>query len=152
MEKKKRELWPIGIVLAMGTFIVGIVVAVTIMFKNDVPLTSKDYYAKEIAYQGEIDKSSRGLAPSQKPEIRNLTATGSLEIIFPGKKQSTEFSGKVVFFRPADPKMDFEVGLSPDTTGSQWIDLRQKAKGLWMVQIDWNEDGTPYYFEQQLLI
>jgi len=149
---KKRELWPIGIVLTMATFIAGIVVAVVIMFRNDVPLTSKDYYAKEIAYQGEIDKATRGLADDQRPLLRQLDDSGKLEIEFPARKLASSFQGKVVFFRPSDPKLDFEVALTPDAEGRQWIDLHQKSKGLWMVQIEWRQDETPYYFEQQLLI
>jgi hypothetical protein len=136
----------------MAIFIGGIAVAVTIMVKNDVPLTSADYYAKEIAYQGEIDKSSRGLAPTQKPQLRTLQATGGLEITFPGRKSASRFDGNAVFFRPSDPKLDFKTGLAPDSTGLQWIDLRQKPKGLWQVQLEWSEDGTAYYYEEQIVI
>jgi nitrogen fixation protein FixH len=152
MEKKKREWWPIGILLSFAVFIGGILIAVSIMMRNDVPLTSDDYYAREIAYQEEIDKSSRALTPARKPELRPLPATEAIEITFPGKKAANQFSGKAVFFRPSDPSHDFSIALAPDSLGLQWINMHDHPKGLWILQIEWMEDETPYYYEQQILM
>lgn len=150
-EKKKLEAWPIGIILAFAIFIGGILVAVSIMVKQDVPLTSDDYYAKEIAYQDQLDKSSRGMAPARKPEIKTLAASQAVEIAFPGWDLSTQFSGKVTFFRPSDAKKDFALDLSLDSAGVQWVSMKGRDGGLWQVQLDWSENGTAYYYEQQIL-
>lgn len=150
-EKKKLEAWPIGIILAFVVFIGGVLVAVTIMVKQDVPLTSDDYYAKEIAYQDQIEKSSRGMAPARKPEIKALAATQAVEIAFPGRNRSGQFSGKVTFFRPSDAKKDFGMDLSLDSAGVQWISMKGRDSGLWQVQLDWTESGTAYYYEQQIM-
>jgi hypothetical protein len=152
MSKKKIEWWPIGIVAAFAIFIGGILFAVTIMVRNDVPLTSDDYYAKEIAYQEQLDKSNRGLSPAQKPVINQLAASEALEITFPSYKQSTGFEGKLTFFRPSDPSKDFTVDLRTDESGMQWVSMRDRVKGLWLVQIEWKEGGTDYYYEQQILM
>jgi hypothetical protein len=152
MREKKRELWPIGIVVAFVIFIGGISFAVSIMMRNDVPLTSSDYYAKEIAYQSQIDKTSRGLEPDRKPEIKLLPSTRALEIVFPGKQAASPFSGKATFFRPSDPTKDFSITLQLDANGMQWINLRERAKGLWEIQLEWDENGVAYYYEEQILI
>ncbi|HEX2898563.1 MAG TPA: FixH family protein [Bacteroidia bacterium] len=152
MSKKKVELWPIGIIAAFAVFISGILIAVTIMMRNDVPLTSKDYYAKEIAYQEQLDKSSRGLSPAQKPVIQQLAATEALQITFPGHSSPVKPTGKITFFRPSDPTKDFAIDLGTDASGMQWVSMRDRVKGLWLVQIEWTESGTEYYYEEQILI
>jgi hypothetical protein len=152
MAAKKREWWPIGIVAAFAVFIGGIGFAVGIMMRNDVPLTSADYYAQEIAYQSQIDKSSRGLAPAHKPALKVLPATQALEIQFPGDLPAMPITGKVVFFRPSDPGKDFSATLLPDSNGVQWVALQGKARGLWVVQLEWRADGVAYYYEEQILI
>jgi hypothetical protein len=151
MSTKKREWWPIGIVFAMAMFIGGILFAVSIMVRQDVSLTSEDYYAKEIAYQNEIDKSQRGLSPKQKPDVKVLTATKAVEIGFPGRPEASSFSGKLTFFRPSDAKLDFNLDIDVDETGKQWVDFHSRQPGLWQLQIDWQEDGESYYFEQELM-
>lgn len=148
-EKKKIEWWPIGIVLAMLTFMGGVLFAVGIMMKNDVALTSDDYYAKEIAYQSEIDKSSRALAEDRKPLVQMSSAVEALEITFPGRRNASVFTGKATFFRPSDAHKDFKVDLNPDSTGLQRFALNGRDAGLWLVQLEWEEDNTPYYHEQQ---
>lgn len=152
MEKKKREIWPIGIAMAMIGFIAGIVVAVSIMMRADVSLTSEDYYAKEIAYQSQLDQSKRGLSAQDKPEIKMLRATQAMEITFPGKKEASSFEGKVTFYRPSNPSSDFSTTLETDENGLFWMSLQGKEKGLWIVKLEWKKDETPFYFEQQLML
>lgn len=154
MSTKKMEIWPIGIITAFAVFIGGIMIAVTIMVRNDVALTSDDYYAQEVAYQSQIDRSSRALTPDIKPNIKHLAATSAIEIVFPGQKagSATPFSGKATFFRPSDPKKDFTMDLKLDTNGMQWVPMQDRSKGLWVVQIDWKEGGVDYYYEEQIMI
>ncbi|MFM2376376.1 MAG: hypothetical protein RLZZ165_1473 [Bacteroidota bacterium] len=148
MSEKKREWWPVGIIAAFVLFIGGVLTAVMIMVRNDVPLTSADYYARELAYQEQIDKSRRGLAPSQKPEVKPLAATQAVEIVFPGRKTASQFEGKATFFRPSDPSKDFSLALQPDEAGRQWVGMRDRTKGLWLLQLEWSENGTAYYYEE----
>jgi hypothetical protein len=150
-EKKKIEWWPIGIGIAMATFIGGILFAVSIMVRNDVPLTSDDYYAKEIAYQDEIDKSARAMSPASQPVVKTLPASEAVEVKFPSHKQGNAFQGTATFFRPSDPQKDFTVDLQPDSTGQQWLSLRGRDAGLWVMQLSWSEGEVPYYYEQQIL-
>ena len=149
MSEKKREIWPIAIVASFAIFICGIVTAVVIMVNNDVPLTSSDYYAKEIAYQTQIEKSSRGMTPDQKPEIKSLPASEAVEIRFPENRSGADFSGKATFFRPSDPKKDFTLNLQLDSTGIQWISMRDRSKGLWLLQLEWKQGQQEYYYEEQ---
>jgi hypothetical protein len=150
-EKKKIEWWPIGIILAMLTFMGGILFAVSIMVRNDVPLTSDDYYAREIAYQDDIDKTSRALSPSETPVVRQLDASEAVEVTFPGLKPGVAFAGTATFFRPSDPKKDFKMELHPDSSGVQWLSLKGRDAGLYVLKLDWSKDNTPYYFEQQIM-
>ena len=150
MAKKKWEIWPVGIVLSMATFMVGIIVAVFIMLKNDVPLVSDDYYAQEIAFQERIDKENRATEAGQTPIIKFLPATDAMEIRIPGFQPTALNAGKITFFRPSNPKKDFSMDLRPEANGTQWVDLRKVDAGLWVVQLDWSVDGKSFYYEENL--
>ena len=151
-KKKKREIWPIGIVFAMLTFMGGVIFAVTIMMRQPVPMTAEDYYAKEMVFQDQIDQASRALAPEEKPDIKLLRATEAIEITFPGKETASLFEGKLTFFRPSDPTKDFTKPLDLDENGLHWMSLRGQEKGLWMLKLEWNKDEVPYYYEQQIML
>ena len=152
MEKKKREFWPVGIVLAMLTFMGGIVFAVTIMMRQPVPLTSDDYYAKEIAFQSQIDQANRGIAPTEKPVIRILRASEAVEISFPSGGSAADFQGKLTFYRPSDPSKDFSQDLKIDQDGKHWMQVKGKEKGLWMIKLEWSKAATAYYYEEQIML
>jgi hypothetical protein len=151
-KEKTREWWPVGIVAAMLGFMGFIVFAVTVMMRNDVPLTSEDYYAREIAYQGEIDQRSRALAPAHKPVVRTLAASEAVEVTFPGAGEGVAWAGEAAFFRPSDPRADFSLELRPDSTGSAWLSLRGRDKGLWVLQLSWRQDSVPYYYEEHITL
>lgn len=146
MKKQKWQSWPVGIVVAMATFIGGIVIGVSIMLRNTVPLVADDYYAQEIAYQAHLDKEKRMLATDKKPELDYQKDKARLALKFP--HQPTQ--GKLTFFRPSDPQQDFKIGLETDENGNQLVDLRHAASGLWIVQIDWSLGGEGYYYEQKI--
>lgn len=152
MEKKKREIWPIGIVLAMATFMGGIVFAVSIMMRNEVSLVSDDYYAKEIAFESHIAKERRLAADGRKPHLVYVAAAKTLELTIPASAQAAAAQGEVTFFRPSDPSKDFKVALTLDAEGRMQVDLSKALTGLWQVQVDWKEGEQTYYYEERLSI
>jgi hypothetical protein len=152
MAKKKWEIWPLGILIAMLTFMGSIVLAVTIMFNNEVPLVSDDYYKQEIAYQSRIDKETRVADHARQPSMSYLKATDAMEITLPNFQPSARTEGKLTFFRPSNPSKDFILDFVPTDSGTQYIDLSKVDAGLWVVQLDWTEDGESYYYEQKLTL
>jgi nitrogen fixation protein FixH len=152
MEKKKREIWPIGIAAAMATFIGGIVLAVSIMVKSDVALVSEDYYAQEIGYEAHINKERRMVADGRKPNLVYAAAAKTLELTIPANDSTRLTEGRVTFFRPSDPTKDFKVTLALDATGRMQVDLSKVMSGLWQVQVDWQEGADAYYYEERITL
>ena len=152
MKKKKLEIWPIGIIVVMATFIGGIIFAVSIMLRNEVSLVSEDYYAKEIGYEAHIAKERRLVADGRQPALVYVAAAKTLELHIPAAQEARIAEGEVTFFRPSDPKKDFMVTLALDSSGRMQVDLSKANSGLWQVQVDWKEGQDAYYYEQRLTI
>lgn len=150
MAKKKIEIWPLAIIIAMGLFMGSIVLAVTVMVNNDVPLVSDDYYAQEIAFQDRIDKEARMSEDGRKPAFKYLPASDAVELSLPQDSTAALRTGTLTFFRPSNPGKDFFVDLALDTAGKQWVDLRNADAGLWVMQLDWKEGDRSYYYEEKI--
>ena len=150
--KSKREIWPLAIVGVLAVFIVGILYAVSVMVSQDVPMVAEDYYAQELAYQGQIDKEQRLIDDSRRPEIKVLPATRAVEVRYPGVDENQLVKGQIQFQRPADDEKDFALAVEPEADGTQWISLRSAEKGLWLVQIDFEVNGVSYYHEESITL
>jgi nitrogen fixation protein FixH len=151
MEKKKRELWPIGIIVVMATFIGGISFAVSVMLRNEVSLVSDDYYAKEIAFEQHIAKERRLAAGGRKPQLAYVAAAKTLELHIPTGSPAGAV-GELTFFRPSDPSKDFKVALALDSSGRMQVDLHKALSGLWQVQVDWKEGEDAFYYEERITL
>lgn len=149
---KKQEIWPWAIVLSLAAFVGGIVFAVMIMTKKDIPMVTEDYYAAEAHFDTLRMKRRHTLEAGLEPSIDIDRATGKLEIRFPDADEPVLRDGFVLFFRPSDDKMDFSVPLFVDEKGEQRVDLSGVKKGLWVVKIEWKSGEKEYAFEEEVNI
>lgn len=151
MSKKKREYWPYAIVLVLLTFMSGIVYAMSVMMSQSVPMVADDYYVQELAFQGQIDKEQRVKADGRIPVVKVLSASSALEISYPDfDSDLNTMKGEINFLRPSDPEKDFSRKVEPDAEAKQWLNLRSAAKGLWLLQFDFEVDGNAYYYEESI--
>jgi len=135
--------WGHGIAIVIGAFMIMILYFLFNSFTYKQELVSDDYYAKEVAYQQEIDKreNTQGL-----PIEAEFTEKG-LVLTFP---HSTA-KGKLHFFRPSNLDLDFELEINADSN-SQQIILPEKFKsGLWKLKADWKDKGKAYFHEQSFV-
>ena len=84
-------------------------------------------------------------------DLNIQTKNGLMEINYPSL--SGVRTGKITFFKPDDSRIDFVVPVD-STSGilSQKVDITQMKKGWWNVQVQWNQEGTPFYSEKKVLI
>jgi hypothetical protein len=54
----------------------------------------------------------------------------------------------VTLYRPSDVTADRTFALRSDRSGEQDIEVRDLARGSWLVQLRWSVDGRDYYIEQ----
>ncbi|QHL89186.1 hypothetical protein GU926_17825 [Nibribacter ruber] len=142
----KKSFLPYIIIAAFLLFIGYIGMLVYGTMQSDVDLVSKDYYAKELAYNQRMQQLSHAQNLDQPIQIIAAQAAGQLVVQFPAELQKA--TGSVLFFRPSNVQLDFEVPLKLNADGLQHFSTDSLQKGLWRVQV-LGKVGDKEYFQQQ---
>jgi nitrogen fixation protein FixH len=116
--------------------------------QKDIFLVSKDYYAKEVAYQSEINKAHNAAKLSVPVALNYASEVQQLVLSFPAEMQGA--SGQVEFYRPSDAAQDFRLSLALNTNNQYSIPVKRLSRGLWVVKIDWQKGGKFYYKEEKI--
>lgn len=140
--------WGTRIALLYLSF-VGLILALAFTcFGQNVELESKDYYAKELRFQDQLDATN-----NLNTLVGNLNYTvspKSVELCFPAEVLTSDFKGSVNFFRPSDSKKDKVVELHPQSNGTQTIQDPGFIKGVYKMQISFTSNGKNYYKENTI--
>ncbi|MBL7719711.1 MAG: FixH family protein [Flavipsychrobacter sp.] len=139
--------WGARIALLYGTFVVLMVILVARSMNQDFDLVAKDYYAKEIAYQQQIDagKNQSGLSAP----VRLTAGEAEVAVDFP-----QEFAGKVLqadihFYSPVKTSLDrrFERKVEGNHLSFRRSELQDV---FYKCKISWTSDGVQYYQESDI--
>jgi hypothetical protein len=147
---KIKFSWGSGIAATYIGFVLATLVMVVIFMKQDVTLETKDYYAKGLAYQEQIEKMNRAKNLSEQLEITSLQ--NSIKLSFPKIFSAESLMGTVTLYRPANDKNDFTIHVSTDTSRIQLIPTENMSKGLWKVRVDWSADDVTYFNETPIMV
>ncbi len=151
MSKPKRSLWPISIMaffaLAITFFACFIVWAV----RQREDLVSADYYEREVRYQSQLDSMNRSHAVATRTVVTFEPAGQAIVITLP-EAQTPGVTGSIHLYRPSDARLDRELPLALATDGTQRLDTKQMADGLWKVRVKWNAGGQDYYLDQPVIV
>lgn len=140
--------WGKSITIVIVSFIAIVLGMVYVASKQTNEMIDKNYYDKEIKYQTLIDaadnlnKVTKDSLITQDQQKVNIQIPASLKTNFK--------AGKLVFLRNDDQKKDLEQTFSPDGTGLYAVEKAKFSKGRYKVRIEWTNDNTPYYREQNL--
>lgn len=126
--------WGKGIAIAMGMFIVFIVILASTLMSHKVDLVSEDYYQQEVNYQDEIDARERGY--SFQPIIATIQ-DDYLSIRIPDDWSTRQV--EVVLTRPNDQTLDRKYSITD--TKSLLVPLRQLTKGAYTLRSECLIDG-----------
>jgi hypothetical protein len=137
--------WGLRITILYLGFAGIILTLVFICAGEKVELESKDYYARELKFQKQID--ARTNASSLDVEIGHRVIGRNVEITVPAELLKPSFKGSVNFMRPSDSALDFSVPLEPDSDGKQLIENSSFAKGVYKMQINIDSEGKSYFKE-----
>lgn len=137
--------WGTRITLLYLGFVALILTLVFTCFGETVELESKDYYARELKFQGQIDAISNAKGLSQP--IEHQVNGRSVEISFPKELLTTDFKGSVNFFRPSDSSKDKSLVLNPDGSGKQTLSDPALVKGVYKMQVSFVSHGKNYFKE-----
>lgn len=142
--------WGIRITILYISFVLLIVVLVSLSMNQKVDLVSSDYYEKELKFQDKIDGANNF---NQLNAPISLKAKQKLiEINFPTEFAAKSIKGNVWVYRPSDASLDIKDSISINASGQQNIFSEKLKRGLYKVQLEWTMDGKKYFNEQDLFM
>ncbi|TVZ23387.1 FixH protein [Dokdonia sp. Hel_I_63] len=143
--------WGKGILVAMACFMGFILYMVITMSTDDNyshDLVTEEYYAKEMAYQTEIDAETN--ARNLVGEITGLRTPEGWLLTFPPSISESTNKGKVFLYRPSNQQLDFEVPLA--ISGSNLlIPDNQLIDGRWNIIIEWTDGEEEYMYKKSIV-
>jgi nitrogen fixation protein FixH len=144
--------WPYAITAWMLLFGTGMAAWVVVAVRNDPELVRPDYYEQEIAYQKQIDRLSRTAAVRGEVSVAYDFAKAQVALRIPAAHLADKASGTIHFYRPSNAKLDFDLPLSVDATGTQTVPTAKLQAGLWKVRVSWTSGGQEYFHDQSLVL
>lgn len=138
--------WGHKIAIFFSAFIAFMLFMLYQCIQQDFDLVTEDYYAQEVSFQEQIDRQNNVANLAQKPswEIQS----NHFLLSFPNALEQ----GKIIFFRPSDDALDFEVALQLNEQRQQKVALDKFKKGIYNIQLSWSDKKDDYYIEEQILI
>jgi hypothetical protein len=136
--------WGLKITVLYLGFVAIILTLVITCFGHKTELEYKDYYAKEIKFQDQINATEN--AEHLINPITYKVMDRAVQIFLPKELISGDLKGSVYFLRPSDASKDKSVRLSTDEDGIQMLDPGL-VKGVYKMQISFASMGKSYYKE-----
>ncbi|WP_396596822.1 FixH family protein [Dokdonia sp. R86516] len=143
--------WGKGIVVAMACFMGFILYMVITMSTDDNyshDLVTEEYYAKEMAYQTEIDAETN--ARNLVGEISGKRTPEGWLLTFPTSISKSTNKGKVFLYRPSNQQLDFEVPLVISES-NLLIPDKQLIDGRWNIIIEWTDGVEEYMYKKSIV-
>lgn len=135
--------WGTRIAILYLGFVALILTLAFTCFGQNVELESKDYYAKELKFQDQLDATAN--ANQLAGAISYSVINRSVQMNLPKKILTTDFKGSVNFFRPSDSSKDKIIVLKNLET--QVLTDPGLIKGIYKMQVSFVSNGQPYYKE-----
>lgn len=148
----KKFNWGWGIVLVCAAFVLFISSLVYRASKEKVELVTDNYYEKELKFQDQIDQRKNATLLSEDISLSHNANEGAIAISYPSSIDCNSVSGRILFFKPDNEALDFEINAQCDENHLQLVNSGKMKSGWWNVKISWASAGTPYYFEQKLMV
>jgi len=137
--------WGTKLAIAMAAFMIMIIIFAILMMRESVDLVEKDYYPKGQAFQDLIQKKSN--AEPFAELIRLEANNGVLQIHFPEFFNPSGLKGNLFFYNRVKDAGDMTFELSANTEGAFTVPL-DGLSGRYIVKIDWEYEGVPYFVEK----
>lgn len=147
---KIKFTWPMGIVIALVSFIIFILFFVYkahFIKEYDHHLVSEDYYKDELNYQQDIDKLKNAVLLREDVTVKKVKE--GLQITFPTEFNYEDIKGTIKFMRMSNNKIDFQ---QPIVLASNKYLIKDESlvAGRWNVRIEWSVNNKEYLFKQKL--
>ena len=134
--------WGTGIAIFYIGFMAMMIGFVVKSKQYDHSLVVDNYYEEDLTYQSHYDKISKqqisgNLQFTQKEDF--------IELAFAKKGEGT-----VLFYRPADKSLDFQLPIQMDSKNKIKVPTKKLKPGLWKLKCNWRSEGSEFYKEINL--
>jgi hypothetical protein len=113
-------------------------------------LVTTDYYAKEIKFQEQIDKTKNALV--LETELSWVGVGDNLELGLIGKFNPEDVTGELVVYRPSNASLDFTMDISLDSSGIMRVPRDKFKKGKYQIQLSWKVNDLDCYLNKNVFI
>jgi hypothetical protein len=137
--------WGTKITILYLAFVALIMALVITCFGQKSELESKDYFAKELIFQKQIDATNNANLLAQP--IEHLVKGKTVSIKIPVELLSSDFRGTVDFIRPSDATKDKSLALIPNKKGELIVNEPSFIKGVYKMKISLTSKGREYFEE-----
>jgi hypothetical protein len=141
--------WGTGIAIFYSVFVIVLVLVVIKSTSFDNSLVTDDYYQKDLEYQTQIDKETNSQSLATDLTVRYSDSEKNIRFTFP--QDLGTIGGKILFFRPSNATLDFELPIQVNENLEQVVSAQDLLPGLWRVKVDWNAGGKDYYKEETII-
>lgn len=137
--------WGTRIIIMYVGFVALIITLVVVSMRQQVDLVTPDYYAKELKYQTNIDKTKN--YNELKTSLKCTIQSENIVIDFPDEHKTEMIRGEVLIYKPSDAKSDKLITIESNN-GQMLIPTSVFIKGMYKVKVDWQVNGIDYFSEQ----
>jgi len=142
--------WGTGIVIAIVlfmSFILFLVIKMTIDKGYNHDLVVEEYYKKELAFQEEIDAEQNLKLLSEK--IKGKKVEGGWLLSFPKDIEASKIKGTVFLYRPSNKQLDFDFPIELSNKNLLIPDKRL-LDGRWNITLSWKYDTKEYLYKESI--
>lgn len=141
--------WSYSIIAAIVIFMIGTLIMVFIMVKQDIYVLYPDYYERTLDYDSQYDKLTLGKKVEYQVKYQFSTQRDSLFFNFP----SRDFAeGKLIFTKPDDANLDKTLTFKVSENQSFAVIVSEWKKGKWNLEIEWVSDTTEIISRMDLVL
>ncbi len=138
--------WGAKILLTLiSIVVVTISVGIYMVSQDTDSLVEEGYYEKGLDYESVIDHKRNVALYDAQPEI--TIRNNHIEFLF--KEKSNQ--GEIILKRPSNQYLDKIIPFMI-TEPKYTLSLRDIEKGVWEIQITWDSNEVPYYFQKRIYI
>ncbi len=143
--------WGSGIAIFYVCFMAAMIGMVIKSTYNQTHLVVENYYQKDLNYEAFRSKRENAKRLKNDISIAYDSQSKQIEVKLPAHMVSA--SGTITLYRPSDKHHDRVIGLKLSSEAKMNIPIQSNmARGLWTVQLDWEDRGKAFYTEEQIVI
>jgi hypothetical protein len=144
--KKRWPIWPVGIASYYVFFVILCIIFAVMARGVRFDLVSDAYYEDAVNHDDHMRARARVRALAVQPSLEVDERNHRLIVRMPPEARGA----LLTLFRAADAREDRVYALQ-DIVPSV-IDYGKLPHGRWQVQIRWENEGNPYYFQEDVFL